>query len=231
MRDPGLEAQPVVHGAVAQERKVEGLPIVGDEKIVLAQNPLHLRDQGTLLGVVAGEELPQDEIPLPDMTEPDEKDRLRLKPARLDIEEQHTAMPELPEESSLGRIQRLDRFRERVGHGSLLGARQPPDLLVLLEQRGRALVQLRVEPLVNEDGSLPTDQHAPRKDVLDRSGYDPLLARTAHGGVKRRASATSCSLAAEHLPDPLPKRGGDHRPSIRRSSATVAALLGIGQPP
>jgi hypothetical protein len=66
----------MVHRSVAQERNVEGLSIVGDQEVVLAQDALHLREHGALLGVIAREELAQNEIPVPDVAEPDEKDGL-----------------------------------------------------------------------------------------------------------------------------------------------------------
>src|SRR5258705_1514098 len=215
MRDPGLEAQPVVDGAVAQERDVEGLPVVGDEKVVLAQDPLHLREQRALLGVVAREELAKHEIPLPDVAEPDEKDGLRLEAAGLDVEEEHAAMPELPEEPALGRIERFDRLGERAGRvltGRVALFGRPTDLLVLLEQGGWTLVQLRVEPLVHEQGALAADHDAAGENVLDRSWYDPRLARAAHGGIKGHGTPTSRSLTPEHLPDALAQRGADHPP-------------------
>ncbi len=230
VRDRGFESQPVIDRAVAQKREVEGLPVVGDEEIVLGQDPLHLGDQGSLLRVVASEELAKDEIPISDMAEPDQEDGLRLEPARLDVEKEHPSVPEFSEQAALGRIERFDRFPERSGRGHVVvtGIGRAPDLIESLQERHRALIQIGVEPLVHEHRPLPPDHDAAGEDVFDGCGHDTRLSRAADRGIERRPRRR---LLAQQIPDPLAEGGGDHRPSIRRSKVTVASLLGIGQPP
>ena len=100
----------MMHGAAAQEWNVEGLAVVGDQKVVLADDPLHLGDHRALLGVVAGEELTEDEIAIADVTETDQEHGRGLKAACLDVQEEHAAVAEFPEEPALGWIERRDGF-------------------------------------------------------------------------------------------------------------------------
>src|SRR5882672_2147915 len=109
------EANAMMNGAAAEEGHVEGLPVVGDQEIVFSDDPLHLGDHGALLGVIAREELAEDEIAIPDVTEPDEKHWGWLESAGLDVEEEHPPVAELVKEAAFWGIEFRDGLRERAG--------------------------------------------------------------------------------------------------------------------
>src|SRR5258705_13660398 len=135
MRDTGLEPDAMMHRAMAQERHVEALAVVGDQEIVLGQEALDLAEDGALLGIIPRKELSQDEVSIADHAQPDQKHGLGQQAARLDIQKEHPAMPELAEEAALGWVQGLDRFRQRLRHVALIVLRRIRDLRELPEER------------------------------------------------------------------------------------------------
>src|SRR6266850_734234 len=115
MRARRGEADSMMHRTAAEKRNVESLPVVGHQKIVLPDDPLHLGDHGALLGVIAREELAENKIAVPDVAEPDEKHGRGLEAARLDVEEEHPPVAELAEEAPLRRVEFRDGLRECPG--------------------------------------------------------------------------------------------------------------------
>src|SRR5258706_6619738 len=115
MRDRRGEADSMMHRTAAQERKIESLPVVGDQEIMFPDDPLYLGDHGALLGVIAREELAENKIAVPDVAEPDEKHGRGLEAAGLDVEEEHPTVAELAEEAPLRRVEFRDGFGERAG--------------------------------------------------------------------------------------------------------------------
>jgi len=155
-------------------------------------------------------------------------------------------MPEAAEEPALGRV----RQRHRIGQvaraaEAARGTRAPlrrgrGERGELPEKRRRTLAEIGVEALVHEHRAVLGLHESSRKDFLD-SGRDEVTWRRRACGPGRLPSvlgrrnlhtrAFGTRLLPEEIADPLAHRLGDHAPSILRTSAAVAALLGMGQPP